>query len=227
MTPIADSETPGGSAARTATSAGADPSGRGRLARAADWWKDPLAAVVAIGSLVGFAVLVFYLVRHVGDTELAWSRRIYIFGAVEAITFAAVGWLFGREVHRQQAQVAEERAEQAEERASDATAQMTENSAAASAGQARAQAAEQRASGAENRLQSLSERFDQESQAAMMHRERARALKHAVLAARQVQPRVPAEQSAGLAPGLAPVATMADRQLDALAELAARVVPED
>lgn len=66
-------------------------------------------------------------------------------------------------------------------------------------------------------------RVDQESQAAMMHRERARALKHAVLAGRQVQPRVPAAPSAGLAP----VVTMADRQLEALSELVARVVPED
>ena len=49
-----------------------------------------------------------------GDAQV-WERRVYIFSGVEAIVFTAVGWIFGREVHRATAQQAQENAEQAKE----------------------------------------------------------------------------------------------------------------
>ena len=39
-------------------------------------------------------------------TETLWGRYVYIFGALEAIVFTAVGWIFGREVHRTAAEAA-------------------------------------------------------------------------------------------------------------------------
>lgn len=97
----------------------------------ADWsGKGKLAGVVTVLALAGFAVLAIYLLRHVGDTEVGWSRRIYVFAAIEAIAFAAVGWLFGREVHRERADAAETRASEAdkkaEQRAVDLTARTEE-----------------------------------------------------------------------------------------------------
>jgi hypothetical protein len=56
---------------------------------------------VTVALLAGFAALVgllTMLASH-GD-ETVWQRRLYLFSAVEAIVFTAVGWLFGREVHR-------------------------------------------------------------------------------------------------------------------------------
>ena len=42
--------------------------------------------------------------------EALWNRSLALFGSVEAIAFTAAGYLFGREVHREQAQNAEQRA---------------------------------------------------------------------------------------------------------------------
>ncbi len=42
-----------------------------------------------------------------------WTRMVYLFGAVEALTFTAVGWLYGTEVRRSQAESAEKRANEA------------------------------------------------------------------------------------------------------------------
>jgi hypothetical protein len=69
---------------------------------------------------VGFAVFAVFLVANADTTDSQeWERWIYVFGAVEAVAFAAVGWVFGREVNRQ-------RAEQAEDRASEAAAKEKE-----------------------------------------------------------------------------------------------------
>ncbi len=78
--------------------------------------KQRLAAIVAVASLVGFGALALYLLIDIDVEELTWSRRVYIFAGVEAITFAGVGWLFGREVHRERAEVAEDRAANAEQK---------------------------------------------------------------------------------------------------------------
>ncbi|PKA97242.1 hypothetical protein B0O79_0895 [Flavobacteriaceae bacterium MAR_2009_75] len=63
--------------------------------------------------LIAFAVLVFYgffihfLIGKVDSGDPSWSRLIYLFSGVEAIVFAAVGFLFGKEVNRRRAEKAE------------------------------------------------------------------------------------------------------------------------
>jgi hypothetical protein len=73
---------------------------------------------VAVGLLAAFAVLVAVMLS-MADTrdETVWQRRVYLFGAAEAVVFTAVGWLFGREVHRQAAQSAQHDAHQAKQEA--------------------------------------------------------------------------------------------------------------
>src|SRR5438552_4915791 len=69
--------------------------------------------IVTIALLVGFAALVVAMVAMADGDEKIWQRRVYVFGAVEAIVFTAIGWLFGREVHRATAESAREDADTA------------------------------------------------------------------------------------------------------------------
>jgi hypothetical protein len=80
--------------------------------------------MVAVGLLLAFAALdvVMMAMANTPD-EIVWQRRVYIFGAVEAVVFTAVGWLFGREVSRSAAESAKQEASDAKE---DATAARTE-----------------------------------------------------------------------------------------------------
>jgi hypothetical protein len=67
--------------------------------------------VVAVAILVGFAVLLYHMYRIApNQAEALWNRSLTLFGSVEAIAFTAAGYLFGKEVHREQAQRAEQRA---------------------------------------------------------------------------------------------------------------------
>jgi len=77
--------------------------------------------LVAVLLIVGFGVLVGIMVVAAGtkDSEV-WQRRVYLFGAVEAVVFTAVGWLFGREVHRSAVESAQQEADDARHDASDA-----------------------------------------------------------------------------------------------------------
>jgi hypothetical protein len=60
----------------------------------------PARFVVTVLLLVAFAVFIAYLLRHSDATDTAWSRYVYLLTGLEALVFAAVGWLFGREVSR-------------------------------------------------------------------------------------------------------------------------------
>lgn len=55
---------------------------------------------VTLGLLLGFAVLVGVMMWLAGGDDTAWERRQYVFISVQAIVFAAVGWLFARQVQR-------------------------------------------------------------------------------------------------------------------------------
>jgi hypothetical protein len=55
--------------------------------------------------------------------ELEWNRSAYLFAGVEAIAYAAAGFLFGREVHRQRAEQAEQRANAEQRRATEDSAE--------------------------------------------------------------------------------------------------------
>jgi hypothetical protein len=76
--------------------------------------------------LLGFAVLVVYMLGQADGNATIWDRQIYIFGAVEAIVFTAVGWIFGREVHRSSAESAREDAEAAKAEVGAKTEQVTQ-----------------------------------------------------------------------------------------------------
>lgn len=88
--------------------------------------------VIAIVILVGFALLLYHMYQIAPTKEdTLWNRSLALFGSVEAIAFTAAGYLFGKEVHREQAQKAEKRADEK----------------TAEAGQARTAAAEAKAKG--------------------------------------------------------------------------------
>lgn len=105
----------------------------GAPAPAAPGAREPAATVAAGPALwVGaFALLlyfgmVFYLMRHTTLPDNEWTRSIYLFSGIETIAFAAAGFLFGREVNRARAEVAEGRAHAESQRATAAQRQATE-----------------------------------------------------------------------------------------------------
>jgi len=83
--------------------------------------------VIAIAILSGFALLLYHMYQIAPTQEEAlWNRSMTLFGSVEAIAFTAAGYLFGKEVHREQAQQAEKRAEEKTAEATAATAAAAE-----------------------------------------------------------------------------------------------------
>jgi len=76
--------------------------------------------MVVVGLLLAFAVFVLAMTMMAKGDDIVWQRRVYLFGAVEAIVFTAVGWLFGREVHRGEARVARAEAEASRQDAAEA-----------------------------------------------------------------------------------------------------------
>lgn len=89
---------------------------------------------VAVLVLIGYAVFIGYMWGERATTnETAWNRAVFLFTGVETIVFAAVGFLFGKEVHRQQAVNAEDRAKDAEADAKDSRAKGAKGEALAAA----------------------------------------------------------------------------------------------
>ncbi len=77
-----------------------------------------IRTVVALVVIVAFAAFSVFLVTNADTKEATeWERWVYVFGATEAIAFAAVGWLFGREVNRERAVKAEASADKAQQEA--------------------------------------------------------------------------------------------------------------
>jgi hypothetical protein len=71
----------------------------------------------AVVVMTAFGVFAYFLVANADTSnQTEWERWVYVFGGVEAIAFAAVGWLFGREVNRERAEKAEEGANDADEK---------------------------------------------------------------------------------------------------------------
>lgn len=104
--------TPALSSAGRIQSKSLDPKSQSTKGDAMDTVRTFFAVVVG----VAFAVFAIFLVTN-ADTENSseWERWVYVFGAVEAIAFAAVGWMFGKEVNRERAEAAEETANEAQE----------------------------------------------------------------------------------------------------------------
>jgi hypothetical protein len=78
-----------------------------------------LLAGIAVALIVIYIGILYVLYGSADDknvSETIWGRYTYVLGGFEAIVFTAVGWLFGREVNRKQA----EREEQATQEAAEA-----------------------------------------------------------------------------------------------------------
>jgi hypothetical protein len=82
--------------------------------------------LIAIIVLYVFWSLIRMMMGMTAVPELQWNRAAYLFNGVEAVAYAAAGFLFGREVHRSRAEQAEHRATTEEERATEATKKATE-----------------------------------------------------------------------------------------------------
>jgi len=72
--------------------------------------------IFALFVLVGYGLFLRHLALHsnpkdVGDDH--WVRLVFLFSSVEAIAFAAVGFIFGKEVNKTRAETAEKDAKQA------------------------------------------------------------------------------------------------------------------
>lgn len=80
----------------------------------------PLVVATAIVSLIGLALFIFYMLRHISAQEIEWTRAIYLLTGVEAVAFAAAGYLFGKDVNRVRAENAEEEVDKCREIASNA-----------------------------------------------------------------------------------------------------------
>jgi cytochrome c-type biogenesis protein CcmH/NrfG len=79
-----------------------------------------LAGAVAIVALMAYGVFVLIMWNQIGADEEPWTRGLLLLTGVEAITFAAVGWIFGREVNRAKAESADEAQKDAQQNARDA-----------------------------------------------------------------------------------------------------------
>lgn len=82
--------------------------------------------IVAVALLVAFAALIAAMILMAHGDDTVWQRRIYVFGAAQAIVFTAIGWLFGREVNRSTAESAKNDAVQAKQEAANARQEATE-----------------------------------------------------------------------------------------------------
>lgn len=74
--------------------------------------KDTVALVVAILAILGFSLFLYHMLGLTKVEETEWTRAVYLLSGVEAIVYAAVGYLFGKDVNRERAENAEKRAEE-------------------------------------------------------------------------------------------------------------------
>jgi hypothetical protein len=82
--------------------------------------RNPVATIAAVGIIIGFGAFVIHMLENTTIEEKVWTRKAYLLHGVEAIAFAAAGFLFGKEVHRERAEKAEEDAKGARRQAADA-----------------------------------------------------------------------------------------------------------
>lgn len=78
---------------------------------------DIIKFVLAGIALLAFGWFVCHMLGQTKTNETEWTRAVYLFQGVEAIAFAAAGFIFGKEVHRERADKAEKRANAKEEEA--------------------------------------------------------------------------------------------------------------
>jgi hypothetical protein len=97
-------------------------------------WLTIVLLVLAAVILFAFVALAISLLHRASrDSETTWERRVYIFSAVEAIAFTAVGWLFGREVNAGAAKTAQTATATARAKTAEAASEKAKGAALASA----------------------------------------------------------------------------------------------
>lgn len=79
--------------------------------------RDPAVLAVAVAALVGLAALIMYLLRNLAMPPEQWTRAILLLNGIEAVAFAAAGYVFASQVGRAQVAAAEEKAAQVARRA--------------------------------------------------------------------------------------------------------------
>jgi len=70
-------------------------------------------AILCVGGL-GIALIWFF--NSLGLQQTQWDRAIYLLNGIEAVAFAAAGFLFGSKVNRERAEQAEKRADEVEKK---------------------------------------------------------------------------------------------------------------
>ena len=78
-------------------------------------WPDVLKLLVACAAVIACGSFVYYMLGQTKTEEKEWTRAVYLFQGVEAVAFAAAGFIFGKEVHRERAEKAEKRANEKED----------------------------------------------------------------------------------------------------------------
>jgi hypothetical protein len=92
--------------------------------------KDMLASIVTLIAIAGFAAFVMllsYLLSATAMNDLQWGRFTYLLTGVETITFTAIGWLFGKEIHRGETEQLEKQMKEVTERSKEQIADMKED----------------------------------------------------------------------------------------------------
>jgi hypothetical protein len=104
---------------------GAAPAAAPKPAGASNGLRDRIAPIVAVALLAVFAAALGAMFIQLGLPQQQWDRAVYLLNGVEGVAFAAAGYLFGKEVHRQRADAAEEQAEEQQKRAQGAEREAT------------------------------------------------------------------------------------------------------
>lgn len=66
--------------------------------------RSSVALIVTVFVIIAAAALITFMILDVDAADETWKRYAYVLTGVESIVFAAVGWLFGKEIHREQAE---------------------------------------------------------------------------------------------------------------------------
>ncbi|MFC5666779.1 hypothetical protein ACFP3U_27910 [Kitasatospora misakiensis] len=69
--------------------------------------KRTVAVIITVVVTVTYVIFAALLWANAEDGDPAWTHRLLVFSGVEAIAFAALGWLFGREINRHAADAAD------------------------------------------------------------------------------------------------------------------------
>ena len=79
-----------------------------------------LKHIIAILLLFAYGIFMVYLLKVIETKEPTWSRMMMLFTSLEALAFTAAGYIFGREVHKKRAEVAEADKDKAQKEAEEA-----------------------------------------------------------------------------------------------------------